>query len=550
MKIKHIIFCAILAIMAACSSDDDAPYALFDTSKLSYFVGDEVQMINKTGEKGYSYMWDFGDGQTSTESDPIVVYQEAGKYVVKLSATNSNGTSVHKRILNIDEPAEKVGDITLNWISSTKLGYIQATSASVDYKGDVVIASSDHILRKFAKQDGAQMWEFNLRNPADGVTTGGGTYAVPSIDTDGTIYMGTGDQSGAKGRFYAINANGSKKWMVPYKDDGFWASSGSPNPRINHLNTAIGDNTIYIGNGGTTGTALAIDKATGSRKAYIANDSNSGPTGGVTSGVLLDNKNNIFWFGGVYGLFRASATDMETNPRVNWDWRFDIYRAAENVNGAMAIGSDGTIYGLVDYSPNNIGKAVFALDGSIAQTQLSAKWYCSLESVGKVDQGGVAIGLNDVIFASLKRAVGTDGGGVVAIDKGGNILWKFGIPQDVSGTPAIDQAGNVHFATDNGYYYIISSDGATVILAVDLADLIIRNVPTSEAKRWAVGEAKCWNSPVIDSDGTIYIGVSNMHIEKTESLLLSLKHDQVTGVANSAWPMRGQNAQRTNRQPQ
>lgn len=544
MKLKYLVY-SIIVLLAACSSNDEPPYALFDTDRPSYFAGDEIKLNNQTIGEGLSYTWYFGDGQTSSDASPTVVYTEIGSYTIKLVVSGSGGTSEHKRLINIDQPSKRIGDIDINWLSAKTFGYIQATSPTIDLQGNVVIASDDNILRKFSKANGSQMWEFDLRNPADGVVPEGGTYVVPSIDTDGTIYMGTGDKSGSQARFYAINADGTKKWMVPYGANGFWASSGNPTPRLNHLNAAIGDNTIYIGNGGTTGSVLAIDKQTGYRKSYVADNSDKGPSGGVTSGVLLDNKNRVFWFGGTYGLFRASATSMETNARVNWDWRFYTYAGEENVNGAMAIGSDGTVYGLANLK--TIGKVIFAIDGNVAASP-TAKWYCPLDSIGKVDQGGVAIGPNGTIYGTLKRAVGTEGGGVIAVNSDGSVLWRHGIAQDVSGTPAIDQAGNIHFATDSGQYFILSPDGKTIIFLYDLAELLIRKFP-QEAKKWVVGQAKCWNSPVIDSDGTIYIGVSNMDKGKKESILLSLKHKDVTGPANSPWPMRGQNAQRTNKQP-
>lgn len=545
MKLKYLIY-SIVILLVACSSNDEPPYALFDTTRSSYFVGDKIKLNNQTNGEGLSYTWHFGDGQTSSDASPTVVYAEPGGYTIKLVVSGSGGTSEHKRLINIDQPAESIGEIDINWISAKTFGYIQATSPAIDLQGNVVIASDDNILRKFSKANGSQIWQFDLRDPSDGAVPEGGTYVVPSIDSDGTIYMGTGDKSGSQARFYAINADGTKKWMVPYGENGFWAASGSPTPRLNHLNAAIGDNTIYIGNGGTTGSVLAIDKQTGYRKAYVASETNAGPGGGVTSGVLLDNKNRVFWFGGTYGLFRASATSMETNARVNWDWRFYTYAGEENVNGAMAIGSDGTVYGLANLK--TIGKVIFAVDGNATAAWPTAKWYCPLESAGKVDQGGVSIGSNGIIYGALKRAVGTDGGGVIAVNPDGTMLWRFGIPQDVSGTPAIDNSGNIHFATDGGLYYILASDGETVIFLSDLAELLIRNYPEL-ADKWAVGQAKCWNSPVIDSDGTIYIGVSNMEKDRKESVVFSLKHKGVTGPADSPWPMRGQNAQRTNRQP-
>jgi PKD repeat protein len=40
-----------------------------------------------------SYLWDFGDGQTSAEMNPVHTYAVGGPYTVKLTATNSNGES-------------------------------------------------------------------------------------------------------------------------------------------------------------------------------------------------------------------------------------------------------------------------------------------------------------------------------------------------------------------------------------------------------------------------------------------------------------------------
>src|SRR5690625_6521440 len=41
-----------------------------------------------------SWSWDFGDGTTSTEKDPVHVYGESGYYLVTLTATDASGKSV------------------------------------------------------------------------------------------------------------------------------------------------------------------------------------------------------------------------------------------------------------------------------------------------------------------------------------------------------------------------------------------------------------------------------------------------------------------------
>ena len=50
-----------------------------------------------------------------------------------------------------------------------------------------------------------------------------------------------------------------------------------------------------------------------------------------------------------------------------------------------------------------------------------------------------------------------------------------------------------------------------------------------------------WSSPAIGSDGTVYVG-------SHDNKLYAIKTDS-KGLAKSPWPMRGQNARHTGRQP-
>ena len=50
--------------------------------------------FTNTTSEATSYLWDFGDGQTSTEMNPVHTYAAGGPFVIKLTATNSNGESV------------------------------------------------------------------------------------------------------------------------------------------------------------------------------------------------------------------------------------------------------------------------------------------------------------------------------------------------------------------------------------------------------------------------------------------------------------------------
>ena len=54
------------------------------------------------------------------------------------------------------------------------------------------------------------------------------------------------------------------------------------------------------------------------------------------------------------------------------------------------------------------------------------------------------------------------------------------------------------------------------------------------------------SSPAIGSDGTVYVG-SGSYLKK-DNKLYAIKTDS-KGLGKSPWPMRGQNARRTGRQP-
>lgn len=75
---------------------DDKPVANFDE------IADEniVSFINLT-DNGTSYHWDFGDGETSTEENPVHVYLADGVYLVVLTATNNCGLDVYSKYIEI-----------------------------------------------------------------------------------------------------------------------------------------------------------------------------------------------------------------------------------------------------------------------------------------------------------------------------------------------------------------------------------------------------------------------------------------------------------------
>lgn len=82
----------------SCSDDDDddTPTTTNPVASFQYSV-DETNFLEVTftnfSLNATSYTWDFGDGETSTEKDPVHVYATSGNYTVELTSKNDAGAS-------------------------------------------------------------------------------------------------------------------------------------------------------------------------------------------------------------------------------------------------------------------------------------------------------------------------------------------------------------------------------------------------------------------------------------------------------------------------
>lgn len=92
------------------SSDNNLPPAQFKanffTDTTSTHVDAPVQFVNSSYPlaKHASFHWDFGDGETSTDFEPIHIYKKPGSYTVRLIAANlfrHPDTTIKERYINI-----------------------------------------------------------------------------------------------------------------------------------------------------------------------------------------------------------------------------------------------------------------------------------------------------------------------------------------------------------------------------------------------------------------------------------------------------------------
>lgn len=102
MKFQKI-FIPIVAIvfLAACSR----PIAQFETPQTAYKANSEITFSNKSTD-AESYLWDFGDGNTSTDKEPKHTYEKEGTYTVTLTAKDAKDKeSITTQTIKVERPA-------------------------------------------------------------------------------------------------------------------------------------------------------------------------------------------------------------------------------------------------------------------------------------------------------------------------------------------------------------------------------------------------------------------------------------------------------------
>lgn len=90
------------------------PVAAFTASPTSITEGDSVQFTDQSTNAPTEWLWDFGDGSTSTTQNPSHSYSTAGSYEVTLTVSNNAGSD-----------------------SETKSGYIAVITGVTDIEGNV-----------------------------------------------------------------------------------------------------------------------------------------------------------------------------------------------------------------------------------------------------------------------------------------------------------------------------------------------------------------------------------------------------------------------------
>lgn len=82
--------------------EDEPPMPTYaPESAFSFEISNNTVTFINQSVNGESYLWDFGDGNTSTEASPVYTYAYPGAYHVKLTVTNSSGVDMASRFVYV-----------------------------------------------------------------------------------------------------------------------------------------------------------------------------------------------------------------------------------------------------------------------------------------------------------------------------------------------------------------------------------------------------------------------------------------------------------------
>lgn len=462
------------------------PVASFTVNPSICKVNEEITFTDTSVDEDgqvVSRLWDLGNGITSTEKEVKTTYTSTGFIIVKLTVTDDRGESTTKEMaLNIRADVSP-GGFEILWSKEFEsASELRSISPSVGGNGNVYISSNALKLHAFSP-NGDKLWSYDLATEGG---SGGNQGSSPVVDSNGDIYIGVYPASGKSEMLHGFRPDGTKKWTYSFV-------SGV---RIDYSTPAIApDGNILIGSRGTDGGLHKVNKNTGER-IWSAKS----PNGGVNGSIIID-RNGVTYavLTSAHGISRTNNEGVNLSPNLGKD------KSYYGSGVTPAIDSDGTIYAGFEQG------VIAAYDPA---TGLS-KWENT--TLGKLDHSGIVISADGNLYAGTSDASPR----LVALSKNGGIIkWSYPTGAIVQSTPSIDNLGNIHFGDNAGYYTILDKNG-------------------NELHRIKLG-TKIWSSPVISEYGIIYVAV-----EDSGSCKLIAIDCGIAGPADTAWPQRGQNPQRT-----
>ena len=367
------------------------------------------------------------------------------------------------------------------WVATIGTATISPSAPAVGSDGTLYFGSQDFNVYAVDPSNGSVKWSY---------TTGGKVRSRAAIGNDGTIYIPAQDS-----KLYALTSSGSLSWS--FETGGFFNAS-----------PAVGsDGTIYVG---ADDNKLYALNTNGTEKWAFETGARIRTDAIATSSAVYVGSEDA-------KLYALTLSGAES-------WSFETSAA---IKASPSLASDGTIY------VGDDGGILYAINPDGTQ-----KWAFTTADNNPF-LGGPVVDSDGTIYAGTKRGPTTDTGLLYAINADGTEKWKFEMPKgdetegsdqyyqnDILGTPTVGADGTIYITFNDGQLYAFNNDGTvkfTYKVATDLA-----------TERW---DQAIWTSPALTDDGNLYFQDYSGNVYGLQV--------SASGLANSSWPTRGANLQRT-----
>ncbi|WP_406656130.1 PKD domain-containing protein [Methanolobus sp. ZRKC2] len=302
-----------------------APVANFTSNVTSGATPLTVGFSDLSTNTPTSWLWDFGDGNTSTDQDPIHTYASVGTYNVSLNATNVAGSNVNTQISYITVAITPIANFSANVTSGTvplKVGFTDySTNSPVSWLwnfGDGNTSTNQNPTHTYAAA-GTYNISLNATNVAGSNVSTQISYittaAIPVADfsanvTSGTIPLSVG--------FTDISTNSPVSWLWDFGDGN---TSTDQNPT--HTYTSVGTYNVSLNATNVGGSDIST------KLSYITVA--IAPVANFTSDVISGT-----------APLTVTFTDNSTNSPTAWLWDFGDGTNSTSKNTSHTYSSAGT----------------------------------------------------------------------------------------------------------------------------------------------------------------------------------------------------------------
>ena len=109
MRKAQSVLLLILPIIISLSGCRKLPLSRFEVESTNAYVGETITFDNKTLNAS-TYLWDFGDGETSTTKEVTHKYTSVGTYTVKLTAYSKKGnaSSMSNKVITVTKSQAQI----------------------------------------------------------------------------------------------------------------------------------------------------------------------------------------------------------------------------------------------------------------------------------------------------------------------------------------------------------------------------------------------------------------------------------------------------------